>query len=200
MNTKNILLTTIAIASLLSLVGCSKDSGDGKQSPVETFNQEEAPRIPEPVELISRYTGGDYTTATYSFRHQTRDNVDLTRGNWEILFEARDSIEDFFKVNTVVDDNSFIYDLGNRSCAAIKSSHPEIRKTRPLVWLSASDAAPNNKTPQTQVKVQVGHCYLTYNNDSDGRVVALFRVAHHEKSKRVLIDEIEVLDVLTRND
>lgn len=36
--------------------------------------------------------------------------------------------------------------------------------------------------------------------DEDGRVVALFHVQFHEKSKTVTIDEIEVLDLLSRNE
>lgn len=149
------------------------------------------------VKLISRYTGGDYVTAAYSFRYLTQD-VSKTRNNWELLFEAREDFEDYFAVNTVVDDNSFIYDLGQKSCADIKSAYPEDRQNRPLVWLAYSDADPSNLEPTRQAKVQVGHCYLTYNNDEDGRVVSLFHVQAHEKSRTVTIDEIEVLDVLSR--
>ena len=147
------------------------------------------------VTLISRYTGGDYVSAGYSLRYLSQD-VNLTRNNWEIFFEARQDFEDYFQVNTVVDDNSYIYDLGEKSCNDIKSSYPEDRKKRPLVWLAYSEASPSDLAPTRTAKVQIGHCYLTYNNDEDGRVVSLFHVKSHEKSKSVTIDEIEVLNVL----
>ena len=51
---------------------------------------------------------------------------------------------------------------------------------------------------KSKALVQQGHCYLTYNSDEDGRVVTLFHVKEHTKSKSVVIDEIEVLDVLVR--
>ena len=57
-------------------------------------------------------------SATYSFRHKTRDDVSLTYNNWEILFEAREDFEqDVFKVDTIVGDYSYIYHLG-QSCDA----------------------------------------------------------------------------------
>jgi len=197
MKPNGLFLTALTLSCAVSVIGCSKDSSSSNNTDANPLAVE-APKLPEPVELISRYTGGDYTTATYSFRHLTRDNVDLTRHNWEILFEAREDFEDFFTVTMVVDDNSFIYDLGNKSCASLKSDYPEARKTRPLTWLAYSEARPSGKTAQSHAKVQLGHCYLTFNNDSEGRVIALFRVVAHEKSKRVKIDEIEVLEVLTR--
>lgn len=150
------------------------------------------------VTLTSRYTGGTYTTAAYSFKFLSQ-NAEQTRNNWEILFEGRaDFKQDFFQTNTVVDDNSFIYDLGKKSCAEIQSSYPEDRKNRPLVWLAYSEASPSNLQPTKTAPVEVDHCYLTYNNDENGRVVTLFHVSAHVKSKSVTINEIEVLDVLSR--
>ena len=187
------------IAISCGAVGCAKESSSNGAA--SNLDQASALRssasTTNPVTLISRYTGGDYVTASYSFRYLTQD-VAKTRNNWEILFEARADIEDYFAVNMVVDDNSFIYDLGQKSCADIKSSYPAERKSRPLVWLGYSDADPSNLEPAKQAKVQIGHCYLTYNNDEDGRVVSLFHVQAHEKSKTVTIDEIEVLNVLSR--
>lgn len=148
------------------------------------------------VTLESRYTIGDYTTATYSFMHLTRDNVNLTKNNWEILFEARRDFNDYFSVNTVVDDNSFIYDLGKRSCKSIKSTYSRGRNRRPLVWLAYSDADPSDLTPKKRVEVKTGHCYLAYNNDEDGRVVSLFNVKDHKENETVTINEIEVLNRL----
>lgn len=148
------------------------------------------------IKLISRYIqGGNYNTATYSFKHMSQD-INVTRNNNEILFEAREDFEDYFDTNTVVDDTSYIFDLGKKSCKDIKSAYPEDRKLRPLVWLGYSDASPGNvKSANSKANVKVGHCYLAYNNDEDGRVVTLFHVKNHIKSQSVTLDEIEVLDV-----
>lgn len=149
--------------------------------------------------LTSRYTGGDYTTATYSFRFMSQD-INVTKNNVEILFEGRADFEkDYFVVNTVVDDNNLIYDLGEKSCADISSSYPAFRQSRPLVWLGYSEASPLNKIGTKTAPVTVGHCYLAYNNDESGRVVTLFHVASAEKNKSVTINEIEVLNSLTSN-
>ena len=74
----------------------------------------------EDVMMISRYNYGSYeTTATYSFRKMTHD-VNLTRNNWDVLFEAREDFKDYFRANTVTDDQSSIYDLGPRCEGAVQ--------------------------------------------------------------------------------
>ena len=148
------------------------------------------------VNLISRYIpDGSYNTATYSFKHMSQD-INVTKNNNEILFEARADFEDYFETNTVVDDASYIFDLGEKSCNDIKSSYPEDRKKRPLAWLGYSDASPGHqKNANSTAKVITGHCYLAYNNDEDGRVVTLFHVKNHIKGQSVTLNEIEVLDI-----
>ena len=191
MNMKSLKKMGLVLGLTLMAVGCAKSKGDVVTGKLSGFSSD------ADVTLISRYTGGTYTTATYSFRHLSQD-VNVTRNNMEILFEGReDFTEDYFGVNMVVDDHSFIYDLGKRSCASIQSSTPDLRKSRPLVWLAYSDADPSQLTAVTRVNVNVGHCYLAYNNDEDGRVVTLFNVKSHVKSKSVTIHEIEVLNVLS---
>lgn len=177
----------------LSAAACS---GSNQSNEAPSKNVSELLSTTEDVTLISRYTGGDYVSASYSFRFLSQD-INVTRNNWEILFEAREDFEDYFQANTVVDDNSFIYDLGERSCKDIKSAYPEDRKDRPLSWLAYSDADPSDLSPTKTALVKIGHCYLTYNNDQDGRVISLFHVKDHVKNKTVTIDEIEVLNVLS---
>ena len=53
--------------------------------------------------------------------------------------------------------------------------------------------------PQTNVAAELGHCYLTYNNDEAGRVVSLFHVKELVSGDHVVIDEIEVLNDLRAN-
>lgn len=191
MKMKSLKKLGLVLGMTLMAVSCAKSKSNVITGKLSGFSSD------ADVTLISRYTGGTYTTATYSFRHMSQD-VNVTRNNMEILFEGReDFAADFFETNTVVDDHSFIYDLGKRSCASIQSSVPGDRKSRPLVWLAYSDADPSNLAHANRASVNVGHCYLAYNNDEDGRVVTLFNVKAHVKSKSVTINEIEVLNVLS---
>ncbi len=194
MKTNRLFVSAIAIALMALTSDCIAQSTAGS-SP----NKNEAGPLgkPEQVMLVSRYHGGTYISASYSFRFLNQD-LQQANNNWEILFEARGDFEDYFQVNTVADDNSFIFDLGKKTCHDIVSRCPADRKSRPLVWLGYSEANPSSLTPATTAKVQIGHCYLTYNNDENGRVVSLFHVSDHEKSKTVTINEIEVLDILSR--
>ena len=188
----NKLCLNLLMGASLALLACgAKSDTEANDSLNSAVSQTKSV---QEVTLTSRYTGGDYITATYSFRHLTRDNVNKTFNNWELLFEAREDFADHFDVNTVVDDNSFIYDLGKRNCKDIKSSVPSDRKSRPMVWLAYSDASPNDLEPTKSALVKKGHCYLTYNSDEDGRVIALFHVKDHKVNKSVTIDQIEVLD------
>lgn len=127
----------------------------------------------EDVLMTSRYGYGTYeTTATYSFRKMSHD-VKLTRNNWDILFEAREDFADYFEVNTVTDDRSNIYDMGNICDPS-------------LVDLGKIG-------PSSRAEVVLGHCYLIDGRDSDGRVLATFRVTEHVKSVATRISEIKVL-------
>lgn len=145
------------------------------------------------VTLTSRYTGGDYLTASYSFRFSSQD-IEVTQNNMEIIFEGREDFNDYFSVSMAADDNSLIYDLGEKSCKNIKSTNPELRKQNPLVWLANSEANPSKLVPAITALVKKGHCYLVVNNDETGRVITLFRVAKHNKSFSVKLNEVEVLE------
>lgn len=152
----------------------------------------------EAVTLTSRYTGGDYNTASYSFRKMSQD-INVHGNNIDLLFEGRSDFEDYFTVNTVVDDVGFILDLGEKSCKDLKSGYPEARELSPLVWLAYSQASPSRYAEKSSnALVLKNHCYLVYSNDSEGRIVALFHVRAHETSKQVIVDEIEILDKIEK--
>lgn len=128
------------------------------------------------VMLMSRYGGvGSYeTTATYSFRKMTHD-VNLTRNNWDILLEAREDFKaDYFETETVTDDRSRIYDLGD-NCDPF------------LINLSKAPPA------SSRANVVQGHCYLVIGQDSDGSVVATFKVKTHVKSLLTILSDVKVL-------
>ena len=149
----------------------------------------------EGIRLQSRYTsGGSYNSATYSFRHLTRDDKELTRNNWELLFEGRSDFKDYFEVTMVVDDHSFIYDLGKRNCRQLRPGPNQKKDGEALAWLYGSEIAPSNLSPHVKrALVKVGHCYLTYNVDNRARVIALFNVSKHIENQAVWLENIQVL-------
>ena len=168
--------------------------------------------VPSSVELISRYAPtGNYVTATYSFFYQTRDDVDLTKNGWDVLFEAREDFkEDFFNTEMVVGDLGLIADLGEKSCADIKNTYEEHgeypgvghggypykedRKLDPEFWFNYSevgDAFRNSKNAKIDVKTN--HCYALQKVTREYHIETVFHVKEHIKNKSVVIDEIEVI-------
>ncbi len=133
----------------------------------------------EDIALISRYNIGNYHTATYSFRKMTAD-VNLTRNNWDVLFEARADFNDFFEGDTVTDDRSSIYDLGPVCKDAISK-------------ISANEVGPS------RANVIEGNCYLLIVRDSDGTATVLFKVKKHVKSLMVVLSDIIVLNKTVTN-
>lgn len=168
---------------------CRRDNPDA--DPVTKIEPDEPkkiepPSIPSSVELKSRYEGhGTYeTTATYSFRKMTHD-VEKTRNNWDILLEARsDMKEDLFRVNTVVDDQSFLFALKSGAKGCHDADPCEIReKLNPAGEPGKYDNIP----------VVKGQCYLEVSEDRDGKIKVMFEVQEHEKSVSAVISNIQVL-------
>lgn len=145
------------------------------------------------VELIGRHTGGDYVTATYSFKHKTRDNVDLTKNNWEILFEARDDFKDYFETEMVVDDMSFIVDLGKIQCSDLETNDNKYKN--PYLWLKNVLGYNHAFSKSSRAIVNEGHCYFVASTDSDNRVFGLFYVEKHIEDKSVVLGQVETLKV-----
>lgn len=169
------------------------DPGRVERSPVNPLPINPAPpSIPDRVQLKSRYDGhGDYeSTATYSFRFMTHD-VKVSRNNWDILFEARSGLaKDYFTVNTVTDDDSFIYDL---KVGCEKADPCEIFRNQ----LDAKSRTGKESSPypdnHRRADLEKGHCYQVVSQDSDGSIAAMFEVSEHENGVSAVIDHIKIL-------
>ncbi|QDK37939.1 hypothetical protein [Bdellovibrio sp. NC01] len=143
----------------------------------------------------------NFNDPTYSFVYETKGNLSQKKNNWDIIFLTSKYTPDHFKVTVTPDDFSFIWDLGERSCESIKSDSKYDRSRDPLLWLAYTDIDPMGTAERSSTQpVKLGHCYLIYNNDSQGRVIAMFRVLQHERSKSVTIGEIFVFDSLVITD
>jgi hypothetical protein len=152
------------------------------------------PVVPGEVEMKSRYDGvGTYeTTATYNFRFMTHD-VEITRNNWDVLFEARkDFRDDRFEVNTVTDDDSFIFEVksGEGKCELADpcevASHIRYAKEN-------SGQMDTRQGHHRNAIVAKGRCYLVSSQDRDGSILVAFEVKEHTKAISTVIHKIKVI-------
>lgn len=179
---------------------CSKRLGVPRPPPPSKVERKTSlpvgpPPVPHEVELKSRYDDvGTYEeTATYSFRFMSHD-VELTRNNWDLLFEARkDFGDDRFEVNTVTDDDSFIFDIKSAEGKCESADPCEIAKN--LQFAKDNSGQKNARAGEGRtVPVAKGHCYLVASQDRDGSINALFEVKDHVKSTSAVIHKIKVLN------
>lgn len=178
---------------------CSGEGGSLPESTTEKTKSDVVPigppKTPKEVELKSRFDGvGNYEeTATYNFRFMTHD-VEITRNNWDVLFEARKDFDvDRFEVNTVTDDDSFIFDIKSAKgkCEAVDPCEIEkhLKFVKENLGQKDTRQGDNRAAPVAQ-----GHCYLVASQDRDGSVKVLFEVKEHVKSVSAVIHKIRVLN------
>ncbi len=152
------------------------------------------PATPSEVEMKSRYDGvGTYeTTATYNFRFMTHD-FQVTRNNWDILFEARkDMRDDYFDVNTVTDDDSFIFELKSGEGKCELADPCEIANN--LRYAKENSGQKNTRQGEHRnANVARGRCYLVSSQDRDGSIIVTFEVKEHTKAISTIIHKIKVL-------
>lgn len=199
---KNLICFNFAL--FLSLLGHTASAAKFVEAKrFEHFDRLGIEAIADSIGLTSRYVDqGDYVTATYSFRHLTRDNIVLTRNNWELLYEGYENGQaDYFRVNTVTDDVSYLFDLGKGKCSSLPSHvripEPDERGENPVAMFYEGNPYKARKhfTGTDLVPVELDHCYLTVNHDTDGDVIAMFHVADHWEYLMVRIDEVQILKV-----
>lgn len=127
--------------------------------------------------LKARTTFDDYEAATISFKHATVAEDGRVNNNWDLLFgNDRDPGADLFAVNMVMDDRSFIVDLGDRLtiCDVPTVTDPA---GYPLGAFGGHDSIP----------VQLDHLYFIRNVDGETRQLALVQVLEHVADRSVTI-------------
>ncbi len=123
------------------------------------------------AELVD-YDGSNYPEASFSFKFGTQDQ-DVTHNDYDISFE-----QNLFRVNNVVDDVSFIVDLGEVSLFEVPAS------------VEPSDYAVGAWGEHDNVAAEIGHTYFVRNQDGFGRTVSAFVVEGLEPGRRVHISWI----------
>ncbi|MDF1839739.1 MAG: sigma-70 family RNA polymerase sigma factor, partial [Planctomycetota bacterium] len=118
--------------------------------------------------LLSQSKYRNYVAATFSFEYGTRDDPgDVVRNDWDLKFSDRG-----FRVNTVTDDRSQIFDLGKVRLADV---HPGLL-----------DGA--KRATETFAPTSLGHSYVVWTRDSETDLVHAFEVVGLEPGDHCELD------------
>jgi len=127
---------------------------------------------------LDAWDGSDssYAAACFSFRLASND-IKVTKNEVDVLYD-----QNHFTVNTVVDDQSFIVDLGDVPLANVPSMvSPDAYPTGTFGKHDAIDAV-------------LGHTYFVRTTDNSARSVAAFRVTGLSPGNNVTIEWEESTD------
>jgi hypothetical protein len=126
--------------------------------------------------LTARTLWDDYEAATVSFEHAATWDDGYVYNDWDLLFgNDYEPEEDLFSVNMVVDDESYIVDLGDVTLCDV-----------PLV-VEPDAYEPGMYGTHDNIPVACGHAYVVRTVDSDTRQVAAFIVQTHDLNQFVSI-------------
>jgi hypothetical protein len=126
--------------------------------------------------LVARTTYDDYQGATLSIEHGVVSDDGRVKNDWDLLFgNDQEQTRDYFSVNMVTDDRSFIVDLGDISLEHV----PET--------LNPADYAPGPHGEHDELTVRRGHVYVIRTVDSDTVQYAAVKVLAHELNQSVTV-------------
>ena len=173
------IITCLLAAIMLAGAGCEFDAGFDGTSSVTQVCPEGAPGV-SPFHgvavLEARTLNDDYEAATISFKYATVVEDGQVNNNWDLLFgNDRDPDIDEFSVNMVVDDESFIVDLGPVTICDVPST------------VDPADYPVGYYGEHDYVGVEKGHLYVVRNVDGLTRQYAAVRVLEHDLNRSVTI-------------
>lgn len=126
--------------------------------------------------LTARTTFDDYQGATLSMEHGVVLDDGRVKNDWDLLFgNDQDPAADYFTVNMVTDDRSFLVDLGNVPLDQV----PET--------IDPADYATGLRGEHDDLPVHVGHVYVIRTVDSDTVQHAVVKVVSHSLNTSVLL-------------
>jgi hypothetical protein len=127
---------------------------------------------------LDAWDGSDssYPAACFSFRLASND-IKVTKNEVDVLYD-----QNHFTVNTVVDDQSFIVDLGDVPLASVPS-------------MVSPDAYPTGTFGKhDEIDAVLGHTYFIRTVDNSARSVAAFRVTGLSPGDNVTLEWEESTD------
>ncbi|MDF1700520.1 MAG: hypothetical protein P1V36_05110, partial [Planctomycetota bacterium] len=116
-----------------------------------------------------------YAAASFSFEHDTRDDVKATRNDWDFVYSAHGG-DDWLRVRTVTDDRGLIWDLG------VMDFEQALR----------GDVPPTEGLERA--KIQAGHLYLIHTLDSETDHWVLMKALEAEPGEALIFEWVVVED------
>lgn len=156
--------------------GCNMADANERQRPRTCEDQPCS--VPErgTATLTARTTYDDYQSATLSIEHGVVSDDGRVRNDWDLLFgNDQEQGRDYFSVNMVTDDRSFIVNLGDLPMEQV----PETIDPR--------DYPTGPRGENDELVVRVGHVYIIRTMDSDTVQYAAVRVLAHELNHSVTV-------------
>lgn len=162
----------LALLALLPLVACP----DGFLDEKDTATPLVVPSAGTAT-LQARATTNDYILATLSIEYGTVEDEALVNNDWDLLYgNDNDPKLDEFRVNTVADDTSAIYNLGDLAFAEVPGT------VDPTGYPTDSEGLYDN------VLVALSHTYYIHTLDSDTEQVGVVRVKEWTINEQVVLD------------
>lgn len=145
------------------------------------------------VTLRARALGPDtdetYWKASASFEQGgVTGSIEKSNNDWDLLFgnnKGNDQV-DLFQVNTVVDDRSFIVDLGELPFRDAPATIDPLT-IPPQTVVNMGDIAKDDVRQRDYVPVVEGHVYWVRTADDDSRLITLVGVQKHVRGQSVTL-------------
>ncbi len=145
------------------------------------------------VTLRARALGPDtdetYWKASASFEQGgVTGSIDKSNNDWDLLFgnNKGNSQVDLFQVNTVVDDRSFIVDLGELPFRDAPATIDPLT-IPPQTVVNMGDLAKDDVRQRDYVPVVEGHVYWVRTADDNSKLITLVGVQKHVRGQSVTL-------------
>lgn len=125
---------------------------------------------------LTEYDGDNYASSAFSFEYASQD-PEVTYNEFDLLYEGN-----YFRVNLVVDDESFIVDLGNLPLTDVPPT------------VDPDDYPVGQWGEHDAIQAHIDHTYFVRSVDGAGRLVAAFRVVGLEPGIFVTIEWVRSTD------
>jgi hypothetical protein len=125
---------------------------------------------------LTDYSSSAYASSAFSFEFASQDSK-LTHNKFDLLYEG-----DWFSVNMVGGDESYIVDLGAMSLKGVPA------------MVDPDNYAVGEWGKHDAIEAQLAHTYFVRTIDAAGKRVAAFHVEGLEPGRRVTIEWIRSTD------
>jgi hypothetical protein len=121
---------------------------------------------------LTEYDGDNYASSAFSFEYASQD-AEVTYNEFDVLYEGN-----WFRVNTVTDDQSTIADLGPIPLSEVPA------------WAEPGDYPVGRWGEHEAIEAYLNHTYFVHSVDGAGELVSAFTVVGLEPGVKVSIEWI----------